>query len=192
MISEKRPPPRLELGRLGQVKGFGEHAAKIGVNQGEVLDSALLQELAGVAQVIGNVLHQALLGALVQCVHPKIGHLAVVILRITATVPIDIAGNRAAGGQSPGPRALLWSVEGVGEIVGCSVLVVGDVHETIALVVVHLDLVGTVDGYLQVVGSQAMAMSVRVGEETALEHLVGGGLNAGHHVGGAEGDLFHL
>ena len=37
-----------------------------------------------------------------------------------------------------------------------------------------------------------MTVGVRVGEEAGLEDRVGGGFDAGHHVGGGEGDLFDL
>lgn len=162
------------------------------MDQGKVLDRTLLQELAGIVQVIGNVLHQTLLGALVQDMHPEVGDLAVVILGIAAAVAIDIASDGTAGGQSPGPGAFLGPVEGVGVIVGSTVLVVGDVHGAITLEVGHPNLVGTVHGDLQIVRSQAMAMGVGVGEEATLEHLIRRWLNSGHQMGRAKGDLFHL
>ena len=51
---------------------------------------------------------------------------------------------------------------------------------------------GAVDGDALVVDAEAVAVGVSVGEQSGLEHLVGGGLDAGHHVGGGEGQLLHL
>ena len=49
---------------------------------------------------------------------------------------------------------------------------------------------GLVDGDLVVVGSEAVAVSVGVGEETALEDGIGGGFDAWDHVRGGECGLF--
>ena len=57
---------------------------------------------------------------------------------------------------------------------------------------VHSGAVRTVDGDLSVVRSQSVTMSVRVGEETSLEHSVLGWLNAWDGVGGCEGRLLDL
>ena len=51
---------------------------------------------------------------------------------------------------------------------------------------------GTVDWDLIKVGPQSVAVSVVVGEQPALQHLVRAGLNPGHQVGRTEGDLLHL
>lgn len=48
-------------------------------------------------------------------------------------------------------------------------LVVMYAHGAIALVVGHSSTVGTVHRYLQIVGSQAVAVSVRVGKKAALQ-----------------------
>jgi len=162
------------------------------VHLGEVLDGPLLQELAGVAQMAGNVLHQALLGALVEHMHPEVGDLAEVVLGVAAAVAVDISSHRTAGGQGPGPGAFLGTVERVGEVVGGTILVVRHIHGSIPLEVLNLHLVRAVHRDLQVVRSQAMAMGVRVGEQTTMQHLVRRGLNAGHQVSGTEGDLLHL
>jgi len=162
------------------------------MHQSEVLDGSLLQKLAGVAQVTGNVLHQSLLGAFVQNVHPEIGDLAVVVLRIAAAEAVDISSDWTARGQCPGSGALLGTVEGVREIVGGTILVVRYIHGSIPLEVLYLHLVGTVHRNLQIIRTQAMTMSVRVREQTTLEHLIGRGLNAGHQVSRTEGNLLHL
>ena len=51
---------------------------------------------------------------------------------------------------------------------------------------------GAVDRDALVVDTEAVAVGVCVGEESCLEHLVGGGLDTRHHVGGGEGQLLHL
>lgn len=52
--------------------------------------------------------------------------------------------------------------------------------------------VRTVDGQVQVVGAEPVAVRVRVGEEAALQHLVRTGLDAGHQVRRTKCDLLHL
>ena len=79
---------------------------------------------------------------------------------------------------------------GVGFIVGVASLVAIDVHGTISLVVAESGSVRAVDRDLVVVGAESVTMGVWVGEESSLEHFVEGGLHAGYHVRGGEGDLF--
>lgn len=57
----------------------------------------------------------------------------------------------------------------VGAECGGLTLVVEDGHGAVALVVGHSSPEGTVDGYLKIVGSQAVAVSVGVGEKAALQ-----------------------
>ena len=51
---------------------------------------------------------------------------------------------------------------------------------------------GAVDGDLVIVGSESVSVGVGVGEESALEHSVVGGLNAGDHVAWGKGGLLGL
>lgn len=74
----------------------------------------------------------------------------------------------------------------------CCHLVVINSHWAITLVVLGSGSVRTVDRDLGVVGSQAVTVSVVVGEEATLQHLVWGRLNARHKIGRGEGQLFHL
>ena len=71
--------------------------------------------------------------------------------------------------------------------VGAVVTVYG--HDAVALVGVEC-AEGLVDGDLLVVDAKAVAVRIWVGEEARLENWVGGGFDAGNHVGGREGDLF--
>jgi len=83
---------------------------------------------------------------------------------------------------------VLWSMEAVGEVVWCVCLVVVGLR-SVSLVVANLGKravdwqlkkhkvnIGTVtdlfDSYLLVVGSETMAVSISIREETSLEHLV--------------------
>ena len=92
-------------------------------------------------------------------------------------VEIDLAGLEGDG------------LDG-GEVIWASALVV-EGHGAVALEVAGLvGGAGGVDGELLVVGADAVAVGVWVGEEAGLEDGVGGGLDAGDQVGGGEGDLF--
>lgn len=86
----------------------------------------------------------------------------------------------------------LWSTEAVGEVVGSASLVVEHAHGPVSLVVGHTGPEGAVDGQLQVVGSQPVAVCVWVGEQTPLQHLVGAGLDARGHIAGVKGQLLDL
>ena len=51
---------------------------------------------------------------------------------------------------------------------------------------------GRLGGQLFEVGAEAVALGVRVGEDTAQQHLIGAEADAAHQVGGAEGSLLDL
>ena len=78
-----------------------------------------------------------------------------------------------------------------GGIIRVGAVVAIDGHDAIALIRVE-GAEGLVHGDLLVVDAQAVALGVRVGEEAGLEDRVGGGFDAGDHVGGGESDLFDL
>ena len=71
-------------------------------------------------------------------------------------------------------------------------LVVMHAHGAITLVVGHSSAVGTVHRYLQIVGSQAVAVSVRVGKKAALKHFVRAGLDARGHIAWVKSHLFNF
>lgn len=148
-----------------------------------------LDERLGALKVAGNVLHQALPLRLRKNFGPECVHLAkVVVIRsvvlgdLSGDGPLVIQGSRSVG--RPG--------EAVGEVVGEAGVVRVERHRAVALVIQSLCFVRAVDGELQIVGAQAVAVSVGVREETALEHLVRASLDAGHHMSRTEGDLLHL
>lgn len=103
------------------------------------------------------------------------------------------------GDDGTGPLlVLLASFDGLvgeraesGGVVGVGAIVAVDVHVAIAVRRVE-GLERTVDGDLLVVATQTVAVCVGVGEEASLEDGVGGGLDAGDHVGWREGGLFNL
>ena len=67
------------------------------------------------------------------------------------------------------PYEAASSPEAVGEVVGRVGLVVVDAHGAVALVVFDARAVGAVDGDLVVVGSQPVAVGVRVREKATLQ-----------------------
>jgi len=85
-----------------------------------------------------------------------------------------------------------WAIKAVGIVVGGSILVAVNGHKAVSLIVPGLGGVGTVDGDLVVVGSQSVAVSVCIGEQATLQHLIRRRLDTRHHVGGTESDLLHL
>ena len=85
---------------------------------------------------------------------------------------------------------VLQGAEG-GGVVGVGAVVAVDVHDAVAVPGAE-GLEGAVDGNLLGVSAQTVTVGVWVGEEAGLEDGVGGGLDAGDHVGGGEGGLFDL
>ena len=86
----------------------------------------------------------------------------------------------------------LRPVERVRLVVGPGSVVAIHSHWSVTLVVVGAGAVGAVNRDLGIVGAQSVAMSVRVGEQTSLEHFILAGLDAWHGVGGGEGALLDL
>lgn len=87
---------------------------------------------------------------------------------------------------------LNWAVQSVRLIVGSASLIAINGSRTVSLVVSKSSFVWAVNGDLIEVGSESMAMSIRVGEKSALKHLVIGGFNSWHHVGGSESALLNF
>ena len=159
---------RLDLGALDQFQGLGQLATEIGMHMTEVLDSAFLYKLAGIAQMASHVGDQTLACCGIQNIDPEIGSLTVIVLGIARAETIDIARHVLRGGQQLGAWALLWTGERVGEIVGNIALIIVDTHGTITLLVLYSHTIRAIDLDLLIVGAQTMTMSIRVGEQTAL------------------------
>src|SRR5580704_19523637 len=64
-------------------------------------------------------------------------------------------------------------------------------HRTVTAVVVRVSCVGLVDRQSHVIRAQPVAMRIAVGEQAALQYLVGGGTDARQEVCGIEGRLFY-
>ena len=140
-------------------------------------------------KVPGNVLHQALLLRFSEDFGPEgvdLGKVVVVgrvvLGHVARDGPLVVQSRRSVG----------WTREAVGEVVGVAGVVRVERHRSVSLVIERLGPVRAVDGKVEVIGAQTVAVGVRVGEKAALEHLVGARLDAGHHVRRAEGDLLHL
>ncbi len=88
-------------------------------------------------------------------------------------------------------RVLLGTAEAVGLVVGEIAEVAVEAHAAVAVVVGDVAL-GGVDRQQIVVGADAVAVGVGVGEEPALQHLVRRVAHAGEDVGRVEGGLLDL
>jgi len=161
----------------------------IRMSLGEVLYGPLSNECLCSSKMSGNVACESFTFLLVQ--HAiEVAGLGEVIL-VAGVVPLDIRCRDLLEVLFVSVVALR-SGKAVGEIVGSGSLVSIDAHESISLVVSHAGGVRTIDGDLKIVGSKSVTMSVIVGEETSLKHLVGTGLNSWNKIGRGEGELFHL
>ena len=113
---------------------------------------------------------------------------------ITVGVGGSVSLDQAANSEGAQCEALVLdgASEAVGLVVRGGSLVAIHVHGAVSLVVGHSGSEGAVDGDLVIVGSESMSVGVGVGEESALEHSIIGGLNAGNHVAWGEGGLLGL
>lgn len=76
-------------------------------------------------------------------------------------------------------------------VVGVGAVVAVDRHDAVALIGVESSE-GLIDGDLLVVDAEAMAVSVRVGEQTGLQDRIGRRFDPGNHVRRRKGDLLDL
>lgn len=136
------------------------------VDVSEILDRFPLNEKLSIFQVVGNVLTQAFPLLLIQHLRIECPHLSDVVF-ISTVEALHIC--RALAMVLQGRALLLWCAEAVGVVVGSTTLVVMHAHGAIALVVGHASTVGTVHRYLQIVWSQAVAVSVWVSKKAALQ-----------------------
>lgn len=96
--------------------------------------------------------------------------LLVVVVRVIVDIPTDFALVLRA---APGALLVLdRAVERVRLIVDLAALIAVDASWTISDIVGNTSAVRAVDRNLLIVGAKTMPVSVRVGEETALEHFV--------------------
>ena len=131
---------RLQLLHLGL-----HHAAVVGVNRGQIGDSALLQELLGVDERPRDVVCQSLPLLRPQHVAEEVAALGEVVL-VGGLHAGDVAGQLVCVPGGRGQR--LGSAEAVGEVVGGAALVAVHACGPVALVVGHLGGEWAVDGDL--------------------------------------------
>lgn len=116
--------------------------------------------------------------------------LSEVAVGVGGSVSLDqSADSEGAQGEA---LVLDGASEAVGLVVGGGSLVAINAHRAVSLVVGDSGSERAVDGDLVIVGSESVSVGVGVGEESALEHSVVGGLNAWNHVAWGEGGLLGL
>lgn len=67
-----------------------------------------------------------------------------------------------------------------------------DSHGAVTLSIDYISSVGAVDRNLVIISTESVPVGVGIGEESALKHLIDGGLHAGNEVAGREGGLLSL
>lgn len=155
----------------------------------EVLNRFLLDKKLCVFQMARNVLTQAFPLLLIQYFQIEIPHLSDIV--IVGTVEA-LYIPRKAGPMFQGRRLMLGSTKAIGVVIWSPTLVVHHAHGAVALIVGHSRTVGAVHRYLEIVGSQAVAVSVRIGEKAALKHFVRAGLDARGHIAWVKSHLFNF
>src|SRR5271155_3044100 len=94
-----------------------------------------------------------------------------------------ISGEPCDFGRRPQrPAGLLRTTEAVGLIVRLASMIAVGTHRAVAPVVINSSRVRMIDRQMHMIGSKAVPMGIAVGEQAALQHLVGGGTDAGHEV----------
>ena len=161
-----------------------------GIGFGEDLNLSLLDISVGSFQVSDDVVDQV--GSVLRAhdLSEEGSGLGEVAVGVGGSVSLDQATN-SEGAQGEA-LVLNGSSEAVGFVVGGGSLVAINAHGAVSLVVGHSGSEGAVNGDLVIVGSESVSVGVGVGEESALEHSVVGGLNAGNHVAWGEGGLLGL
>lgn len=181
----------LHLGGLLQFDRFRQSFAEVGRDLREVGNGALLDEALSVDQMPGDVGNESFPCRLVQNGVPECRRLAEVVF-VPAVVSVNLAGHLVGLLQVESALRRLGAFEGVGIVVRSASLVVVEGHRTVSLVILDADAVRAVDRQLQVVRAQAVTVSVGVGEQTSLQHLVRAGFDSRHQVSGREGGLLHF
>lgn len=150
----------------------------------------LSDSLMGITEMSRDILDEViLLSRLTTKHHPQPVSLDIVLIR-----------NRELLGKNGADPflVLLTRLDGLilqlakrGGIVRVCAIISVDVHVSVTLERAE-GVHRAVDGDLVEISAESVALGVWVGEETGLENGVGGGLDAGDHVGWGEGGLFDL
>jgi hypothetical protein len=157
------------------------------IHLSEELYLFLLYLASGILQRSGDVGDKVLPVLFLHDLSEQRSGLLEVVIGMDVLVPTGETGD---GLLTPSLGGILFHVvNGVRLIVSGSAVVTIDLHEAISLVVSDSGSVRTIYWDLIVVGSESVSVGVWVGEESSLEHLVVGGLDAGNQVGGRESGL---
>lgn len=116
--------------------------------------------------------------------------LSEIAVRVSRLISANKSSDLVLAGL--GIRSHMEWPEGVGFVIRSASLVTINPHGSVSLPIRHFSSVGAVDGYLFIIGSQSVPMSVRVGEESCLEHFIKGRLYARDQVAWAECRLFNV
>mmetsp|Transcript_34855 Transcript_34855/g.86495 ORF Transcript_34855/g.86495 Transcript_34855/m.86495 type:complete len:549 (+) Transcript_34855:1360-3006(+) len=175
--------------RRGEAQPLSHPLAVLGISAGEDLHLTLLDLSLGVLEVGDDVVNQMVA---VLAGH----HFAIEVaglLEVAVGVHLRVSAHNAADGLARHGETLVLhrsAINAVRLIVGRAALVAIDTHRAVTgVVVVPRAVPRTVDRDLVVVGTESVSVSVRVGEEPPLQHLVFAGLDARHQVGGRKGRL---
>ena len=191
--SQQKQSRSSESGLLDwQTNLLGDARTVLGINLVEVRENALLDVAAALAQATGDVVDGLLAHGVVEDVAEEGARLLVVGVGVLVGVASRLALELLLG---PSVSRVLdrSTANGVWLVVGLGAIATIDGHEAVTgVVVTHAGAVGAVDRDLVVVGSQSVPVRVGVVHETTLQHLVVGGLDAWHHMGGGEGGLLGL
>jgi len=169
------------------------HASAVfSVTLGKESHHPFLDVLGGMLKMTNNVADQSslLLGSHYMAV--KITGLFVVTVGVVGHVSTHDA--RDLVGSSVGLRGVRTrsTLNSVGPVIRSRSLIAIYSHVTVALVIANAGSVGAVDGDLQIISAQTVAVSVSVREETPLKHSVERRLDARNEGGRLEGSLLDL
>lgn len=179
----------LSLGAKSQ-DGLLNTRTVLSISTLEVSDLTFANVLLGVLQVTSNVVDQV---SLLLSRHETIQITSLDEIIISQTISEAASGTADFLSSESGTSnvGLVGTTERVGFIVGGGATVAQDGHGTITLVVSNTR-VRLVDGDLSIVGTKTMTVSIRVREETALQHAIGRDINTRDSVRRREGSLLSL
>ena len=171
-------------------EALGNSLTILGVNFVEKLDHLLLNIFSNTGEGTSQVLDQV---SSVSLIH-HLSEEGSWLLEISVGVLVSISGCFSANSEG---NLLLggilnWTILGVGLIVRSTSLVSIDGGEAISLIVGNSYSVWAVDRDLVIVSTKSMSVGVRVGEKSALEHLISRDFNTWDDVGGCESTLLNL
>jgi len=172
----------------GETETLSNSATIFGITLVENLNLSFLDVSSGVLKVSSDVFNQVVSINILHDLSEQSTGLGKVVIGVSGSVSL----NHTSHLERSVSEALFFSVgaKSVGFVVGSVTLVSIDLHETISLSIDDTASVGAVNGDLLIVNTESVSVGIGIGEKSSLEHLIGGGLNAGNHMDGGEGRLF--